>query len=255
MNKIIDAHIHLDQYTDKAIRKMQSDDTIEHIIAVSMDKASSIRNLQLSRTFPSVHAAFGFHPEQLIRGESYFADLFNWIRNHQTEMIAIGEVGLPHYERLKDPISYPLEPYLEILEQFILLAKELQKPIVLHCIYEEAPLALDLLEKHSYMAAHFHWFKGSKQTLERMMSNGCYLSFTPDIHYEHEIQLIARSYPLHRIMAETDGPWPFEGLFRNMETTPVMIHQSIEKIAELKDITTAQSYKQVLANTKAFFAL
>lgn len=255
MNKIIDAHIHLDQYTDKAIHKMQTDETIEHIITVSMDKASSIRNLQLSRTFPSVHAAFGFHPEQPICGESYFADLFDWIRNHQTEMIAIGEVGLPHYERLKDPKSYPLEPYLELLEQFILLAKELQKPIVLHCIYEEATLALDLLEKHSYMAAQFHWFKGSSPTLERMMRNGCYLSFTPDIHYEHDIQLIAKNYSPHRIMAETDGPWPFEGPFQNMKTTPAIIHQSIEKIAELKQITTAQCYKQISANTKAFFAL
>ncbi len=255
MNKIIDSHIHLDQYTEKEIANIQINNSIAALIAVSMDKASSIRNRQLSKQFSFVHPAFGFHPEQLLLQERDFADLFEWIRQHHKDMIAIGEVGLPHYERQKDPQSFPLEPYLEILEQFILLAKEFNKPIILHCIYEEAPLALNLLERHSYMKAHFHWFKGSETTLERLKTNGCYISCTPDIVYEQDIQRIAEQYPLQKIMAETDGPWPFEGPFQSKKTEPAMIHHTIEKLAKLKQVPTQQVYDQIFANTKAFYSL
>jgi len=253
LNRIIDAHIHLDQYSEEEIANIQRDESIAALIAVSMDKASSIRNRQLSKNFSFVHPAFGFHPEQPLLKDRDFADLFEWIRLHQQDMIAIGEVGLPHYERQKDPQSYPLEPYLEVLEQFILLAKEVKKPIILHCIYDEAPLALELLEKHSFMEAHFHWFKGSETTLERMKTNGCYISFTPDIVYEEEIQRIAAQYPLQKIMAETDGPWPFEGPFHNHKTMPAMIHHTMEKLSKLKNMPAKQIYNQLLANTKAFY--
>jgi len=255
MNKIIDSHIHLDQYTEEEIANIQTDKSIAGLIAVSMNKASSIRNRQLRKQFSFVHPAFGFHPEQPLLKEKDFADLLGWIRKHHKDMIAIGEVGLPHYERQKDPQSFPLEPYLEILEEFILLAKEFNKPIILHCIYEEAPLALNLLERHSYMKAHFHWFKGSETTLERLKTNGCHISFTPDIVYEQDIQRIAQQYPLQKIMAETDGPWPFEGPFQAKKTEPAMIHHTIEKLSTLKEVPAKLVYDQIFANTKAFYSL
>src|SRR5690606_40734669 len=67
-----------------------------------------------------------------------------------------------------------------------------------------------LLEKYSVKKAHFHWFKGDNKTLQHMAENGYFISFTPDLMYEEEIQTIARNYPLEQVMVETDGPWRSE---------------------------------------------
>jgi len=255
MNKIIDAHIHLDQYPKDAIQKMQDDPSLKGVVAVSMDASSCIKNQQLAKKYPFVHPAFGFHPEQPLPKETEIKDLLIWIEKQQNHMAAVGEVGLPHYARKENPAAFPLEPYIEILEQFILLAKKLSKPICLHSIYEEAPIVLNLLEKHNYMHAHFHWFKGDEKTVEHLIANGCFVSITPDLLYEQEIQKLAAKFPLEQLMVETDGPWPFEGPFSQKDTMPPMIHQTVAEIAKIKEICVDVVYRQLLLNTEKFFSI
>jgi TatD DNase family protein len=42
-----------------------------------------------------------------------------------------------------------------------------------------------------------------------MKENGYFISVTPDVVYDEEIQLLVQRYPLEQMMIETDGPWPF----------------------------------------------
>ncbi|MFT8321201.1 MAG: TatD family hydrolase [Bacillus sp. (in: firmicutes)] len=255
MKKIIDAHIHLDQYKQNSINKMQQDHSLEAVITVSMNKKSCISNEELTKIHPFVYAAYGFHPEQRMPAEIEIIELFQWIKEHSSSMVAVGEVGLPHYVREKSPLLYSLEPYIDLLEQFILLAKEHNKPIVLHSIYDEAPIVLALLEKHNYMNAQFHWFKGDSVTIEHLINNNCYVSITPDVLYEEEIKELVKKYPLHQLMVETDGPWPFEGLFEQRKTMPSMIHHTIKEIAAIKKESESTVYTQLLKNTKRFFSI
>ncbi|HZG72393.1 MAG TPA: TatD family hydrolase, partial [Chondromyces sp.] len=233
MFKVIDAHIHLDKYSQKEQKELLASlHTVEGLISVSMDLASCKKNMELSNGYRFIHPAFGWHPEQKLLEDHELADLIEWIMKHRKEMCAIGEVGLPYYlKKQHSEAKKQEEGYVEVLEQFIRLAKNLSKPIVLHAIYEDAPLVCELLEKHTIQHAHFQWFKGDKKTIERMMKNDWYISVTPDVLYEEEIQELARLYPVEQMMVETDGPWPFEGPFSGKMTHPIMIHQSIQEIA------------------------
>lgn len=255
MKHIIDAHIHLDQYNKIDIDQMAKDKNLKKVISVSMDLFSSQKNLSLSEKYSFVEAAYGFHPEQPLPTGTTIAETLTWIQKNTHTMVAIGEVGLPHYVRKENPLAYPLEPYIELLEQFIILAKSHSKPIILHSVYEEAPIVLDILEKHSYMNAHFHWFKGDSATIERLITNGCFISITPDLLYESEIQAIVEKYPLDKMMVETDGPWPFEGPFHKMQTMPSLIHFTIKEIARIKQRTVEETYRQLYNNTKGFYSL
>src|SRR5699024_3992093 len=161
------------------------------------------------------------------------SDLLAFIDRHQEKMIAIGEVGLPHYLRREDP-SIPLEPYLELIEQFIEKSGQLQKPIVLHAVYEDAPLVCNLLEAYSIEQAHFHWFKEEIKTIKRMITNGYYVSVTPYLLYKENIQQLVKIYPLDKLMVETDGPWTFAGPFSGKMTHPKMMHETVEMIARIK---------------------
>ena len=90
------------------------------------------------------------------------------------------------------------------IEKFIELASKYNLPIVLHAVYEDADIVCDLLEKYKVSRAHFHWFKGSDETMKRMMRNGYYISITPDVLHKEKIRKIVSYYPLEYMMVETD---------------------------------------------------
>jgi TatD DNase family protein len=260
--KTIDAHIHLDLYPE-AERQLILGElavfAVERVIAVSMNLSSCQANLQLHRQFPNqVLAAFGFHPEQDLPSEEQNEELITWILLHQSEMVAVGEVGLPYYNRLtaldKGEV-FEMQPYIDLLERFIALAADLRKPIILHAVYEDADLVCDLLEKYKVTKAHFHWFKGSRETVERMVGNGYFISFTPDILYEEEIQQLAAIYPISQVMVETDGPWPFEGPFSGQVTHPSMLTENIRKIAEIKGLDLEKAGEIIRQNTLSFYEI
>ncbi|MBB6453222.1 TatD DNase family protein [Salirhabdus euzebyi] len=258
MNKrVIDSHIHFDLYKkDEQSLMLQETEAyeVDALIGVSNHLQSARRNLAFARQYSKLKVAFGYHPEQPIPTEAEIEHLRNFINEHQNEMIAIGEVGLPYYLRKENP-QIPLEPYISMLEKFIVDAKRLDKPIVLHAVYEDAPLVCSLLEKHDVQKAHFHWFKGDSSTVEKMIKNRYFISITPDVLYEQEIQDLVINFPLNQMMVETDGPWPFEGPFQNQMTHPKMMHETIRKIAKLKNIDLANVYEQIYLNTKSFYGL
>ncbi len=147
---MIDAHIHLDWYKSEDLQLILQDikrSSVEGLIAVSSDIKSCQEVWDIHNQNECVYPAFGWHPEQPLPSRAELEKIEGMIRMHHHDLVAIGEVGLPYYKRQEDTRIH-LEPYLEILERFILLAKDFDLPIVLHAIYEDADLVCDLLEKH-----------------------------------------------------------------------------------------------------------
>ncbi|MGG1517297.1 TatD family hydrolase [Paenibacillus oryzisoli] len=258
----IDAHIHLDMYPEERARQMCEElasDRVLGLVAVSRHLVSCQATQRLRKSFPDrVWAAYGYHPEQALPSAEELAELLAWIRERKDEMVAIGEVGLPYYTRTEveaEGRHFEVEPYVEMLEQFIALAAELNKPVVLHAVYEDADVVIDLLQQHGVKKAHFHWFKGPASTVQRMIEAGYFISITPDVWYEEGVRTLVREYPLTHIMVETDGPWPFEGPFEGQETHPRMVHAVIEQIALLKGLSMGETAAIVRGNTERFYGL
>ncbi|WP_079479201.1 TatD family hydrolase [Halobacillus salinus] len=251
MRSIIDAHIHLDRYEERDRRRIVEDlssSNIEKLISVSYDFDSCKKNLSFDH--PKVVTALGFHPEQALPSPEEVQNITELIYQNRSSIAAIGEVGLPYYTQHDD-----FQDYVNLLEHFIILGKELQLPVNLHAIYEGADIACDLLEKHEMTRAHFHWFKGSETTQTRMKEKGYMVSVTPDCVYEEEIRKVIESFPLEQLMVETDGPWPFENKFEGRLTHPMMIHDSVKRISELKDEPLDYVYKKLQENTCHFYKL
>ncbi len=254
---MIDAHIHIDDYPKESqlyILEELNKHNITDLIAVARNISSAKRLYELSRKWPEIKPAYGYHPEQRLPTEQEIDELTSFIELHHEDMVAIGEVGLPFYQKQEDS-SLLLDPYVEILEYFIGLAKKYNKPIVLHAVYEDAEIALDLLEKHSIHQAHFHWFKAKHSTVKRVIANQYHVSVTPDILYSQRTIDLMFMYPLQLTMVETDGPWPFTGPFTGELTHPKMVHQVIRKIATIKNLAVQDIYKSIYENTKKFYQL
>ncbi|WP_438495671.1 TatD family hydrolase [Paenibacillus sp. IHBB 3054] len=257
---MIDAHIHLEQYTDMELESMLLELPgldIESLIAVSMNLDSCIRTQKIAALYPvQVKPAYGFHPEQPLPQETELYALLDWIERHAGEMTAVGEIGLPYYTRaeaLERGEAFEMEPYIRLLDTLLGLATRLNKPVVLHAVYEDALTACDLLEKHGITRAHFHWFKGPEEAIVRMIERGYHISFTPDILYEPEIRDLALRYPPKLVMAETDGPWPFEGPFAGKPTHPAMIREVAAAWGALHGYSASQAAAMLTANTARFY--
>jgi TatD DNase family protein len=259
---LIDAHVHLDLYEpDRAEALLQACGKagVAGLIAVSQNLASCWANERWAGRYPQlVFPAYGYHPEQEPIGGERLEELISWIRQRADRMVAVGEVGLPYYsrqeaERRGEP--FEMEPYIRLLERMIALADELAKPVVLHAVYEDAELACDMLARFPRVKAHFHWFKGSESAVRRMVRRGDFISVTPDVVYEEEIQRLVMQYPLELMMAETDGPWPFEGPFAGRETRPDMIRAAIGTIAALKGLPAEATARRLYENTVLFYGL
>lgn len=262
----IDAHIHLDQYAVEERAGMLERafaEGVAGVVAVSMHLASSKANREIAQRYAGrVHPAYGFHPEQPIPSAAEIDELFAWIRKRHAEgePFAIGEVGLPYYTRTeevaaREGAAFDEQPYLELLERFAALAAELDRPIVLHAVYEDAEKACDILEEYGVRKAHFHWFKGSADVISRMAASGYMVSVTPDVAYEEEIQRLVEQYPIGQLMVETDGPWPFEGPYAGCRTQPQMAADAAKHIACLKQLPAPQAAELLLANTRRFYGM
>ncbi|WP_082472117.1 TatD family hydrolase [Paenibacillus bovis] len=258
----IDSHIHLDQYDDDAIRQMMQslpNHQVESIIAVSMNKDSCQRIELLSRQYPGlVYPAYGYHPEQPLPSRQQTSELLEWIESRMNQLVAVGEIGLPYY--LRQELAAREEKldeagYIQLLEQYLQLAAKHDKPVVLHAVYEDADTVCQLLEEYRIRRAHFHWFKGSAATVKRMAQHGYHISFTPDIAYEPEIRELAALYPRELVMAETDGPWPFEGPFTGQSTHPRMTADVCREWAAIQGLSEYEARQILYANTCNFYQL
>ncbi|MDW0111212.1 TatD family hydrolase [Sporosarcina aquimarina] len=255
--RLIDAHIHLDMYDEaERIHLMDSlkDNSVNALIAVSNNYESSIHQLELSRSDSRIKPALGYHPEQQLPSEAEVQSILKLIDENHEKLIAIGEVGLPYYLRKEQP-KLEITPYVELLETFIKKAVQWDLPIVLHAVYEDAGMVCNLLEKYRVSRAHFHWFKGSDDVLEKVLSNNYVISVTPDVTYKPKIQRLVKQTPLSQLMIETDGPWPFEGQFTGQTTQPSMMHESVRTIAELKELQPEVVYREIFETTKTFYRI
>lgn len=259
---MIDAHIHLDQYKNAEIERLMKNmrgSGVEGLVTVSTNLESSIANLALAERYPGiVHPAFGYHPENPPPTEEEAARLLSWMERRAKRMIAVGEIGLPYYLRrqwAKEGRCLDLNAYVQLLERFLSFAERHDKPVVLHAVYEDADLVCDILERYPIRKAHFHWFKGSRHTVEKMAERGYYISFTPDLLYEPEIIELARSYPADQVMAETDGPWPFEGPFAGQLTQPPMVLEIAEAWGAIQGIAPEEARRRLRNNTRRFYGI
>ncbi|QYR19836.1 TatD family hydrolase [Paenibacillus sp. sptzw28] len=258
----IDSHLHADLYAagerDEMLRSSFMNG-VQAVVAVSMHLESCKSNRELAARYPGrVMPAYGFHPEQPLPPADRLEELVRWIRTRHDagEAFAIGEVGLPYYSR-KDAEAkgrfFDEGPYLQLLNRFVALAAELDRPIVLHAVYDDADKACDLIGKHGVRRAHFHWFKGSFQTMAKLIAQECFISVTPDVLYEEEIMELVRRYPVELMMTETDGPWPFEGPFSGRPTMPCMVKDAAAAIARLKGHDPAETEFRLLQNADRFY--
>lgn len=252
----VDTHAHLED--EKLIKNIDEilldayNNGVEKIVCASYDLASSQLATQISDTYQNVYATIGVHPHD---AKTYSKETEQTLiqLSKNKKVVAVGEIGLDYHYDLS-----PRDIQKQVFEKQILLAYKLGLPIVIH-MREATQDTLEILEKNKQyiIRAVLHCFNGSKQTLDKIMSMGFYVSYGGAVTFKNANGLldIVKATPLDRIMLETDCPYMTPVPYRGQPNMPKYIPLVAEKICELKNISINQLQEITTKNAEKFFNL
>ncbi len=155
-----------------------------------------IYNLNFLENPVSQMFSAGIHPLQSTENSQ---DALVWLHNCATSKycVAIGECGLDGRLTITDSQQE------WAFEQQILLANQVQKPLIIHCVKRFSQLKK--LAKIAQTPIIIHGFNKRKTIGEDLLSNGFYLSFGKSLLDNVNLQHFFSETPLERVFLETDN--------------------------------------------------
>ena len=144
-------------------------------------------------------------------------------------VVAIGECGL---DTLKSSVTIELQE--EILIAHILLAEELQKPLIIHCVKAYDRLIALHKDMKPQQAWILHGFRGKPQQAVQLIRAGLYISLGEKFNTES-----AKVIPMEKLFIESDE-------------SNAAIADIYSAIAVAKDTTCRELAQQIMANARIF---
>lgn len=161
---------------------------------------------QMGEQNPSIIPCFGLHPWWVNeRSKDWLRSLRSMLESMPSA--AVGEVGLCRSPRGK-LVDENLQ--VEVLKQQLHLARELERPVAVHCVGAYGPLQKLLKEMGSFPAGIIlHSYAGSSELVKTFANSGAYFSFSGHntTVKREKAQRIWREVPSERLLLETDCPF------------------------------------------------
>lgn len=219
------------------------------IIDIGCDLESSRKAVALAEKYPYVWAAVGYHPEQAaLRNDEGVAELRQLLSH--PKVVAIGEIGLDYYWPEPDH-----ETQKRVLIEQLKLARELQKPVILH-VRDASEDALTILKAHPVRGV-MHCFSGSPETAREVLKLGLYIGFTGVLTFKNARKPVeaCAAVPLDRLLLETDCPYMAPIPYRGQRCWSPMIEQTAARAAEIKGVSTQELVNVARENTLSLFQI
>ncbi len=241
---LVDGHAHLEQLDDLPKSLQEAKEAgVCGILAVGMDMESNKKVLQIAGANTQyVYPALGYHPWQ-IKKEEAEANL-SFIRDHVEKGVALGEIGLDYRIKVRKDLQW------EVFGRLLDIARESNKPVILHCRYSHQR-AFEMVKEKKIEKALFHWYSGSPALLDEILTRGYFISATPALVYSPPHQEAMKRAPIEKILLETDTPVTYQG----REARPKDVLVSLEEVARLKQLDRSIVAKQTTANASRFFGI
>ncbi len=250
----IDSHCHLNMLADEpggidAMVSEASDNGIEHILCIAIDKASCAEVKSIADSFPQVTASVGIHPNVDEQEQFTVEELV--AQAAHPKVIAIGETGLDYFRSEGD-----LEWQRDRFRVHIEAARQTQKPLIIHT-REAREDTMHILEKEDAEKAGgiIHCFTENWETAKRALDIGFYISLSGIVTFKsaRELQDVAKKLPLDRILIETDSPYLAPVPHRGKTNKPVFVKHVAEFLAELRGDTVENIAATTTANFQRLF--
>lgn len=232
MNNIYDSHAHydsdaFDEDREKLVSALPSMG-ICGVVNCASDMATSCKCLELAEKYDFIYAACGVHPHEAAKcGSDYLPELKSMLSGKKC--VAVGEIGLDyHYD------FSPRDMQLRFFEEQIILAKELDLPIIVHDrqAHEDT---LKLLLKYRPKGV-VHCFSGSVEMAKEVLKIGMYIGLGGACTFKNAKKPleVAEAVPDDRLLIETDCPYMTPVPFRGQRNDSSFIPYTAEVLARVR---------------------
>lgn len=195
---MLDAHCHLDRYSDPSVVAGEAADRSVFTIAVTNLPSHFRAALPHVRRLKSIRPALGLHP---LTASEHAAEL-NEFRSCLALTSFVGEVGLDFSKDGVGTRDIQLDSFRFVIDSTVRASKVLS----LHSRRAESAV-LDILAEKSAPSAVFHWYSGPLGVLDEAVGRGDYFSVNPAMIRSKSGQQIIARIPAERVLTETDGPY------------------------------------------------
>ena len=221
-----------------------------------------------------VHTSSSFHDAQELgggdaampftsRGEVFDMEYYRALAL-DPKTVAIGECGLDYFhfnedESHEEQITKQKAAFLAQIE----LAKEVKKPLMIHCRNAFADL-IEFIKPHAadLKPGIIHFFTGTPDDARALLELGFSFTFGGAVtfpprkgklqgDYDEAIAII----PIDRILSETDAPYVTPIPFRGKKNEPSYIPHIVKRLADLKNVSPEEMKEQIWKNAQQIFQL
>lgn len=287
--ELFDAHAHI-QFSaygaDRDAVIARAREAGVRFVNVGTQLDTSRAAVELAEKHDGLYAAVGLHPihtsksyhdpDELgggeaaraftSRGEVFEAAAYGKLARHP-KTVAIGECGLDHF-RFSEAESREeqMEKQKAAFAAQIALAREVGKPLMVHCRSAFADLIAVLRERRADLRAPdpgvIHFFTGSADDARELLKLGFSFTFGGAITFpprkgktEGDYDALVRMIPEDRILSETDAPYVAPAPWRGKRNEPAYVGEVTKKLAELKGVSLEEMTAQIAANASRVFSL
>ena len=283
VNGMIDTHCHIDEEAFEPDREeviaRQQQSGVQAMIVPGVNVASINSVMELCHAHPGYcYPALGLHPEDVKADwREQLATVEAAIRAHRDELVAIGEIGLDYYwdKTFK-------EEQKEVLRRQLLLARELNLPVILHnreatedilsivntIANDQSPMTNDQSPiTNNQLRGVFHCYSGSKETAEIILKMGFYLGIGGVLTFKNsklsetlrelnqsEIKN-QQSEILNRLLLETDAPYMAPTPHRGERNESRFMALVAERLAQVLNVSVDEIIEATSANARQLFGI
>ena len=290
VNGMIDTHCHIDEEAFEPDREeviaRQQQSGVQAMIVPGVNVASINSVMELCHAHPGYcYPALGLHPEDVKADwREQLATVEAAIRAHRDELVAIGEIGLDYYwdKTFK-------EEQKEVLRRQLLLARELNLPVILHnreatedilsivntIANDQSPMTNDqspISNDQSPITNHqlrgvFHCYSGSKETAEIILKMGFYLGIGGVLTFKNsklsetlkelnQSSITNHQLPItNRLLLETDAPYMAPTPHRGERNESRFMALVAERLAQVLNVSVDEIIEATSANARQLFGI
>lgn len=251
MNNIFDSHAHYDSEAFDNDRKELISALPQRgvcgVINCATDMATCEVSLQLADEYDFIYAACGVHPHEAEKcAKNYLVPLREMCLKEKC--VAVGEIGLDyHYD------FSPRDTQLKIFEEQIILANELQMPIIVHD-REAHEDTMNLLKKYKPKGV-VHCFSGSAEMAKEVLKLGMYIGLGGATTFKNARKPleVAAMVPEDKLLIETDCPYMTPVPFRGQRNDSSLIPYTAQVLAGVRNTTPEEILEITRRNANKLF--
>ena len=249
-----DSHAHYDDESFDEDRyellEAMREKGVDFIINAAADLTSCETGIALAEKYPFIYCSIGVHPHDVKSlKEEDLEKLKKWAAHKK--VVAIGEIGLDYYYD-----SSPREVQREWFKKQLLLAKELDLPVIIHS-RDACQETFDLIMESGVKEGVIHCFSGSHELAKEYVKRGFYIGIGGALTFKNAKKTVkvVETIGIEKILIETDAPYLTPVPHRGKRNDSSYLQYVVEKIAEIKKMIPDEVASITCQNAKTLFRI